>query len=141
MSSSLSKIKSIVFQSCFYFTLLCFVFTAITFSGGEASFSIMSIDNLLVIFAFSFIFSLSNLIFNCRKINYFIALVLHFSAFILNIYLTLFVIGGRLDGSVRVLSVISVFAMVYLIMAIPFTIARALRKRNETSAKSYKRMY
>ena len=132
--------KKVILPACLFFTVLCVAFSAIlSFSGTEMSLPTINFANVCQIFVFSLILSLSDLLFSCKCLKLGVTVALHFLCFIADITVVFFVIGkhaGTVSGAV---SVLAVFALLYIIIAAAVLIIMHLsgKKKDEP----YKRQF
>lgn len=132
--------KRVIYPACLFFTVLCIGFSAIlSFSGTEMSVPTINFENVCQMLAFSVILALSNLLFTCKGLKLYAALILHFICFVADISVVFFVIGKHTDSMSGAIAVLSVFAVLYIIVA-----AAVLLFKKLTSGKNdepYKRQF
>lgn len=132
--------KKVILPACLLFTVLCIGFSAIlSFSGTEMSLPTINFENVCQMLAFSVILALSNLLFSCKGIKFAVALILHFICFIADISVVFFAIGKHTNSLSGAISVLLVFAVLYIIVA-----AVCLTVKHLTSSKKdepYKRQF
>ncbi len=133
--------SKIILPACLIFTVICLIMSVILGTDGEYAMAVSSIGHLKI-FVFSLLLSLSNLLFSC-KMKFIPALILHFIAFMLNIYISFLAFINKGEAGYSPVSVILVFAVFYLIGALIFSVVRAVMssKREKEDEKNYKRQF
>lgn len=132
--------RKVLLPACLFFTVLCVAFSAIlSFSGTEMSLPTINFGNVCQMLAFSVILALSDLLFSCKKLKTGAALILHFLCFIADISVVFFLIGKHAGSASGVFAVLSVFALLYIIVAAAVLVIKRLSggKRDEP----YKRQF
>ncbi len=132
--------EKILFPAAFFFTLMSFAASAIlsASSSGDSPY-LLSLAGMSRMFLFSFIFSLSNLIFLSKKIPYYFKLLIHFICYIANIFLILGTKGA--NASYNTLILFCIFAVIYLIIAAIISLIRRLFVLKNKQENTYKKMF
>ncbi len=134
--------KRVLLPACFFFTVLCFVFSAIlSLSDTSMALPTINLKNICQIFVFSLVLAASNLLFSSKKIKYGLALLLHFICFIADISIVFFLIGKHFESSKNALSILFVFALVYIMIAAIATTVRHFILAGKNTQKTYKRQF
>lgn len=142
MKTALRLFRSILLPACLFFTVLCFVFSAIlSHSDTEMTLPTINLSNLFQIFLFSLVLSASNLLFSCRRLSYPLALTLHFVCFLADISIVFFLIGGHFNSERGAFTILFVFAILYLVIAAVASTVRHFLRTDRNNKEAYKRQF
>lgn len=143
MKDSLLKFyRTVLLPACLIFTLLCFGFSFVLFhSESSMTLPTMDLGNLTQIFVFSFLLSLSFRLFDIERPAFWVRLLLHFVAFLLNITVVFFFIGGHYSTPMNAFVVLLLFAVLYAVTATVVLVIRHFTKKKNTSKTPYRRQF
>lgn len=137
-----SFINFVIYPACLVFTVLCFIFSIImNLSETELQIPIIDLPNLVQIFLFSLMFSLSGLLFRMKKWKIGLKTVLHFACFLTNISIVFFLVGKHYSSAKGAFVILLIFGLIYIIVAAVVLTARYLLRKDENENKKYKRQF
>lgn len=136
-------LEKILFPASLFFTLMAFAVASIASASSNGNYAnFLSLSGLSRMFLFSFIFSLSNLIFLSKKMPHYFKLLIHFICYIANIFLMLGTNkSDESTASYNFLILFFVFSVVYLIIAAIISLVRRLFTSNKKQENTYKKMF
>ena len=131
--------KNRLVESCIYFTITQFIMSAILYFAEKASGGglVFQIQFSLLIFGFSFVLSLLNLIFKIKKLNIPAKLLIH-SLSTLAVFILIFAVATKqLSNPQSLLFVLFFAAILYVVIAVAVLIIRAVKNKKASEQKTY----
>ncbi len=129
----------VLYPTCAIYTVMTLLFTAIFFSSsneyGSPGITPTGIGTILL---FSFLASLANLLFGVKRFHPLLRTLLHMIALTADFALCFLVLGGyfRSAGTLAFM-VLLIFAVLYLLIAIPSYVVFAVSGRKKNEAEKY----
>ena len=133
----MEKAKKIILSATAYTVLILVLFYIYALVGNLTQ-PAVKFGTFLIILVFGFVISLANIIFEIKRLNHLIKLLIHYLALLLA-FIVIFVIAGNLtiSGPASVLSAIIIFTVLYaVIYALSYGVRSALRSVSKSTAKS-----
>ncbi|HBL85308.1 MAG: hypothetical protein A2Y17_03675 [Clostridiales bacterium GWF2_38_85] len=113
-----SALHNIVFRTCYAFTLLVLIFSSITYiSVSEGNENLIpSLTMLFCILLFSFIYALSFLTFNAKKLGDAPKRIIHIILNYINLWISFFLIAGKVKDIKAFIISSFIYIIVYTII-------------------------